>query len=109
MEGIIRNFGVALAACSTLALAAVPASAEEADDTVSSQEQTEAAQLASGIADIVVTGRKRARSETLQSVPISMTALSAEQLSTPVVNNLIDIGRLTPNASLQSSTYRGVR
>lgn len=102
------KFGVALAACSTLALVVTPASSQESD-AATSQDQAEGAQPASGIADIVVTGRKRARSETLQSVPISITALSAEQLSTPIVTNLIDIGRLTPNASLQSSTYRGVQ
>jgi iron complex outermembrane receptor protein len=63
----------------------------------------------SEIADIVITGRKRARSETLQSVPLSITALGAAQLAEPIVATLIDVGRLTPNASLQTSSQRGIQ
>lgn len=62
-----------------------------------------------GLADIVVTGRKRARAEKLQRTPLSITALGAADLQRSVVRDLVDIGRMTPNASLQSSAQRGVQ
>jgi len=102
---------VALAASSALSLSALtpmPAIAQQTDrpapaETTATQEPN------SGIADIVVTGRKRARSETLQSVPLSITALGAAQLTEPIVTNLADVGRATPNASLQTSSQRGIQ
>jgi iron complex outermembrane receptor protein len=62
-----------------------------------------------GLEDIVVTGRKRARAEDLQEVPLSVTALSSEQLQSAVALDLVDVGRLTPNASLQESSQRGIQ
>ena len=62
-----------------------------------------------GLDVIVVSGRKRARAEALQEVPISVTALNAEQLERAAVVNLVDVGRLTPNASLQQSSQRGIQ
>src|SRR5690606_9294255 len=57
----------------------------------------------------VVTGRKRARSEALQETPVSITALSSAQLERAVSKDLTDVGRMTPNASLQPSAQRGVQ
>lgn len=94
-----------------LSMAAVsPASAQQAA-SASSRPNASTAGLddSDAIADIVVSGRKRARSEALQSVPLSITALGAAQLAEPIVTNLIDVGRLTPNASLQTSSQRGIQ
>jgi len=63
----------------------------------------------SGIADIVVSGRKRVRAEELQKTPLAITALNAEQLQSANIRTLVDIGRTTPNASLQPSAQRGVQ
>lgn len=62
-----------------------------------------------GLEEIVVTGRKRARAEDLQEVPVSVTALSAEQMERAITVDLVDVGRLTPNASLQESSQRGIQ
>jgi len=61
------------------------------------------------VEEIVVIGRKRARAEELQEVPVSITAFSAEQLQSTVVRDLTDISSLSPSASLQSSSQRGVQ
>ncbi|MDD3800444.1 MAG: Plug domain-containing protein, partial [Novosphingobium sp.] len=61
------------------------------------------------ISDIVVTGRKRARAEELQRVPVAITALSAAQLQQSTVRTLVDVGGLVPNASLQASAQKGVQ
>ena len=94
-------------ACSAMT-AAMPAIAADA----AGQETDVAAaapQAGTGIEDIVVTGRKRARSEALQETPVSITALSSAQLERAVSKDLTDVGRMTPNASLQPSAQRGVQ
>ncbi|WP_150293229.1 TonB-dependent receptor [Sphingobium estronivorans] len=63
----------------------------------------------SGLADIVVIGRKRARAEEIQKVPTAITAVSAAQLQSPALKSLVEIGTLAPNASLQPSVQRGVQ
>jgi iron complex outermembrane receptor protein len=59
--------------------------------------------------DIVVIGRKRDHAEELQQVPIAITALGPIQLQRSTVRDMVDVGRLTPNASLQSSAQKGVQ
>lgn len=61
------------------------------------------------LGDIVVIGRKRARAEALQRVPVAITALSAAQLQQSTVRNLVDVGGMVPNASLQASSQKGVQ
>lgn len=63
----------------------------------------------SQLEDIVVLGRKRSHSEELQQVPLSITALGPVQLQRSSVRDIIDVGRLTPNASLQPTAQRGVQ
>src|SRR3546814_1695659 len=85
---------------------AMPASAADAQDP---QTTATDVQNRSGLEDIVVTGRKRARSEALQQTPVSITALTSTQLERAVRRDLTDVGRMTPNASLQPSAPRGVQ
>jgi len=59
--------------------------------------------------DIVVTGRKRDHAEELQRTPVAITALGPAQLARATVKDMTDVGRLTPNASLQSSAQKGVQ
>lgn len=54
---------------------------------------------ASGIEEIVVTARRR--EETVQTVPIPVTAMTGEQLEARGVINISDIDRLTPNMDFQ--------
>jgi iron complex outermembrane receptor protein len=102
----VLSVGVALAAIvwandSAFAQAAAGQSAAAQDNL-----STEAgAQLE----EIVVIGRKRARAEDVQETPLSITAFSAGQLDRAVVEDLVDVGRMTPNASLQPSSQRGIQ
>lgn len=59
--------------------------------------------------DIVVIGRKRTRAEELQRTPVAITALGPTQLARSTVKDMIDVGRLTPNASLQATSQKGVQ
>ncbi len=59
------------------------------------QAQTPAAPTPPGLEEIVVTAQKR--SENLQQVPISITALNAAALENSRVENLNDLGGLAPN------------
>jgi iron complex outermembrane receptor protein len=54
-----------------------------------------------GIEEVVVTARRR--EETAQSVPIPITAMSAEQMRDRAANDLTDISRITPNMDYQKS------
>lgn len=59
---------------------------------------------AQGIEEIVVTARKR--EESLQSVPVAVTAFSGDYLTQSGVEQFSDLGRETPNLSIsQQSTY----
>ena len=53
------------------------------------------------IEEIVVTARKRA--ENLQDVPAAVTAYGAEQLKDRGIDNIVDIGRLTPNMTVNET------
>jgi iron complex outermembrane receptor protein len=70
--------------------------------TVYAQDQGAAnAETGGGIADIVVTARKR--SENVQSIPVSITAFSAETIQAKGITTLSDIARNTPGLTLQQS------
>lgn len=101
----------ALIATAAPALAQVQeeASSPSAEQAPTIDEEDQQAADQGGLAEIIVTGRKRARAEDLQDVPISVTALSSEQLESAVALDLVDVGRLTPNASLQESSQRGIQ
>lgn len=54
-----------------------------------------------GIADIVVTARKR--SESAQSIPVSITAFNQETLQAKAITSLADVARNTSGLTLQQS------
>jgi iron complex outermembrane receptor protein len=89
---------LALPALATPALAAVPAPA--AIGPVAMPAQGDAA----SIGDIVVTARRR--SESLQSVPLSITALSAEALEQRGIGSVQDLAKNAPSVSLGVTTGR---
>lgn len=82
--------GFALGACG--ALGAPPSTA---------QEQAEAADSLA-LEEIVVTARKR--EESLQDVPLSITAFSADTLEQRGIESIYDVARVTPNLSF-NQTY----
>jgi iron complex outermembrane receptor protein len=104
------KLGTALAA---LTAAAAPAYAQPAEEPTRGAGEEQEAQMAneqneaveSGEAgvnnDIVVTARRRA--ETLQDVPIAITAFSGEQLENSGALDITDIAQVTPNVSLEVS------
>lgn len=77
---------------SALALVSVPAMAQGAPQ--------DAAQ-SGGLEDIVVTARKT--SENLQTVPISISAVSAESLERRGIDNVAQIADFAPNVTLDGS------
>ena len=54
------------------------------------------------IEEMVVTARKR--SENLQDVPAAVAAFNAVELEERGIGNLIEIGRLTPNITVNETT-----
>ena len=58
-----------------------------------------------GVADIVVTAQRRAQS--IQDVPIAITAFSAEQLQAQGVSNTLELSRYVPNLVGQNNTGLG--
>lgn len=80
---------------SSVALAAVPAMAQS-----DGAEATTAASTNSGVGDIIVTATKR--SENLQDVPVSVTAIAADQLASRGVTSSNDLGQVVPNLQVSS-------
>ncbi len=56
-----------------------------------------------GLQEVVVTARRR--DENLQSVPVAVTAFSADALSEHNVTSVENLGAITPSLSFSSSTY----
>jgi iron complex outermembrane receptor protein len=84
-----------LAATSTTAYAQeAPAPAETTDTAQSGERQ---------ITDIVVTAEKRARGESIQRVPIAITAVNAEVMERAQLTSITDVGRLAPSVTLNDS------
>jgi iron complex outermembrane receptor protein len=88
-----------LALALTLALAALPAAQLNAQDAepVKDEDKSEAAQLGT----ITVTARKR--EETLQEVPIAVTAFSAQKLDDFNVEDLSDLDAQVPNLTVYAA------
>jgi iron complex outermembrane recepter protein len=58
-----------------------------------------------GISDIVVTAQRRA--ESVQDVPIAISAFSSDQLEAQGVNNTLELGQYVPNLIAQNNTGLG--
>lgn len=80
---------------------AVPALAQETDSPAAS----DATEVAAG--DIVVTAQRR--SESLQKVPVSLTAVTAEALETRHINDLTEVSRAAPSLQVGSDNTFAVR
>lgn len=81
----VTALAVALVCC-----ASTPAWAQDAAAQSPAEEQSEG-----GVAEIVVTAQKRA--ENLQSVPISITAITQDMLSNRDIDSIDAIDRIAPN------------
>ncbi len=91
---VSRNLFLAGAALTALMTAASPTVAQQAS----------APPQASTVDDIVVTARRR--EESLQDVPISVTAFTEETLQERQIEDLADVARYTPGVQLQQAFGR---
>ena len=85
-------------------LAATALSATIAITPVHAQSE-EGAQVSSAVDDIVVTAQRR--SESVQDVPIAISAFSADQLQKQGVSNTLELGRFVPNLVSMNNTGVG--
>lgn len=83
-----------LAGCTVAICFAVPAQAQSAADPVVTPED----QASEQETEIVVTARRR--EETLQSVPVAVSAISATQLSNNLTSDISKLGELAPQMTL---------
>lgn len=92
------------ASCAVLALAGAgllsSANASAQDGVHSPNGQPDPAQANDGLAEIVVTAQKR--SENMQDVPVSVTALSGSQLRSLNLTNATQITQQVPNLAVQT-------
>lgn len=99
--------GTALALCATthaFAADSAPAAAPAQTATQTAEEATDDTQNDS-LAEIVVTAQRR--SESIQDVPIAISAFSSDQLRTAGISSALDIGQLVPNLISQNNTGVG--
>lgn len=89
---------VALAA---LWLSPARASAQSVPPAATPADQTPADQT--GVGDIIVTAQRR--EESLQRVPVAVTAINAAALREQNVFTLADVARIAPNVAISSSGY----
>ena len=95
MDSISRSVVFAMLVGTLLPFAAARVAAQGATDVL--------------IEEVLVTARKRARAEELQSVPVAVTAYNDQQLKALGFNSLLDISFSIPNVSLDEiGTGRGV-
>lgn len=60
-----------------------------------------------GLEDIVVTAEKRAAGESVQRVPVAITAVSGEALKEAHISDLQEVGKLVPGAQLNDPAVPG--
>ena len=97
MTRTLRNRGRHLACASLIAVAtlAVPAYAQDTDP------QDGSADRYSGLGEIIVTAQKREQS--LQDVPIAVTAVTQDALEVNRVTNVMDLSSLAPGFTVRQS------
>ncbi|WP_293881505.1 TonB-dependent receptor [Sphingomonas sp.] len=112
--GFVSERWSASAFALVVALLAAPTQAQEKAASASGSSQTPAVtklsdkdptEANSGIIDIVVTARKQ--SESIQQVPIAITAFSAEQLVQQRVFEVKNLGEITPGLVAAGDKQRG--
>jgi iron complex outermembrane receptor protein len=90
-----------LRGCLLLSVAMVPAQAwAQSEGAASAQPADEADTAGSGIEEIVVTARKR--EENLRDVPISISAVSGQALTTAKITQVVDLASRIPNFTVSS-------
>lgn len=100
MMNSIRNY---LLGCTSLFMIAVPASAQVTDGSAAGGSPSQAAGSTEAGPDIVVTAQRR--SEKLQDVPVSISAIGGDQLAAKRVTTANDLVGPIPN--LRSSNITG--
>jgi iron complex outermembrane receptor protein len=99
------------AACVTaigLAAAISSAYAQQAPTQTTPAPQAQAAEVTGGLEEIVITATKR--SQSIQNVPIAVTAFSAEALQSKNLSDVHSLSSLTPGVNLDSgSPFSGDR
>lgn len=93
-----RYLLAATAVCWSLAIS--PAHAQSEDDAAANPARNDG-----GIEEIVVTAQRR--SESMQEVPIAISAFSAEQLRNQGVSSTLELGRFVPNLVAMNNTGIG--
>ena len=88
------------ASTAAVALAAVPAFAQAQPDRAAAEETA-----TTGVEAIVVTAQRR--EESVQDVPIAISAFTAEQLERQGVSNALQIAQFVPNLTAQNNTGLG--
>ena len=96
MKSIYTSRALLLAGCAGFACAAAPALAQTAPDSDTAAEESELNDNR-----IVVTARRR--EETIIDVPLSVTALSGEDLVQQGIQDLTQVGQQVPNITLEVS------
>lgn len=92
-----RRMALFSAGCALAAIAAVPANAQAANPQAAASDVN--------TAEIIVTARKR--SESLQSVPISVQAFTADALEASNITNLESLAAFAPGVQLFQNVDRG--
>lgn len=87
-----------------LMMAAMPALAQQSQDAASHTGQVAETATAT-LEEIVVTARRR--EESLQEVPLSVTALSADALEQKAVRDIFDLQMATPGLSVTATQSQG--
>jgi iron complex outermembrane receptor protein len=106
MRAVFRRSATALLLTSTaLAGVALSGTSALAQDAPPATEEAQPAPDTSGYGDIVVTAQKR--SESLQSVPISITALGEQKLKDLRVTSFRDYAAQLPSVTFQPSANAG--
>jgi len=85
----------------SVALATGAAAAQDATDPANGKKKTQASDTPQSLEGITVTAAKR--EQDIQKVPISMTALTGEQLERQGVTSLVDLARIAPSLTVASS------
>ncbi len=94
------NLRLATAASAIAVALASPAYAQNADQAGTSESETQ-----QGLSEIIVTAQRR--QESVQDVPIAISAFTADQLRDQGVSNTLQLGQYVPNLVAQNNTGIG--
>jgi len=98
MPAMAQGTGAAGSTSETTQTAAGQAEEEQQTDAQEPEDQ-------GGIEDIIVTAQRRA--ESVQDVPIAISAFSSDQLQAQGISNTLELGRFVPNLVAQNNTGIG--